>query len=351
MPSAIQLEDKQTMKVLKALFSGAYEISAKKVQSKTELSKSVINNRLNSLFKNKIVTGIQPSLNVVECGLATEVLSFLNFDLSEKTTLASLEKAVLNDLHMFYFGGMNSSTGINRFAFQLYHNLGEWDTRSTEIYWSGIDKFYEFVKERIHFFLPLDRRVKNTEVSRNIVELIEKDGKATNPKLSDPATLRILKALFEDVYEVSYKKIQSLTKMSKSVIHGRLDFLRDGGYMGVPNPQINAIECGFRCKVYNFLAFEKSKKELYERLIKEASNDMHLFCFGDVLEHNFNTCLFGIYRNDIEWQKSFNNYFDAMPGLYDAITNRMSMVIPLKFVHKEQSPQMSALNILECDVR
>ena len=151
------------------------------------------------------------------------------------------------------------------------------------------------------------------------------------------------------MYEVSYKRIREITGMSKSVIHGRLEFLKENGFLKTPIPKINAINCGFNCKVYNFIRFEKNRKELYEKFVERIMRDSHTFRFGDARGYNFNVCLLGVYRNDIEWQVSFRNYFKALPELHDAIRERITMVIPLKYVQKEISPSLSVINTLEAE--
>lgn len=162
---------------------------------------------------------------------------------------------------------------------------------------------------------------------------------ATKMKIDDKTRLNLLEALLKKrSVKPSLKHLKSHTGLHKATIKSSLNFLEKKGLIKGYGPKINFRLLGYKLEATTLLQADLSKKKIFEKLLKKAEDDSHLYWFSGMLgSSNWNLVMRHIYRDVESYREHFEeHYFKGVPSIYDFIKDRQ-ILFTTEPVYKAES--------------
>ncbi len=168
-------------------------------------------------------------------------------------------------------------------------------------------------------------------------------------RLDDATRVNILAALLEPkMVKPNIRQIKRKTGYHKSTIISSLDFMEKQGLIEGFGPRVNFRVLGYKLEAMTLLQIDLSKKDLFQKFLKELEDDPHLYWLSGMLSSStYNVIARHIYKDIESYQKhTQEDYFEKIPGIYDLIRDRQ-VLFSTEPVFKSSSRTRSVVEIIK----
>ena len=168
-------------------------------------------------------------------------------------------------------------------------------------------------------------------------------------RLCDETRINILSSLLEaGTVKPNIRQVKKKTGYHKSTIMSSLDFMKKEGLIQGYGPRVNFRALGYKLEAMTLFQIDLSKKELFQRFLKELEKDPHLYWLSGMLSSStYNVIARHIYKDIESYQKhTQEDYFEKIPGIYDLVRDRQ-VIFSTEPVFKSSSRTRSIVEIVK----
>lgn len=347
MPRSKQLLDSRRLRVLEALFSkGGLRPSLSFLQERTGLSRPTLSSSLDFLYDQHAVVSYLPSLNWRKMGFPVEAFSMASFDLSQKTVLDRVVNWGRENPHVRFFGSIASGE-YNLVSRDMYATVEEFHRDTVRLYHEDVPEAYPLVRRRAVYFFS-DPIYKDDRFSFTVSQILAARGPApANKKLqvADAVRLKIIKALFEPgAVRPHLRSIQRQTGLHLATISSSLDFLQKENIIFEFLPRLNPLAFGLKLFGFLLLQIPPVPREPFNKLISATQTDPNVLLFSSIAGSQFNVCLEFLHPDVSSFNRSLQQYYEAVPELVAAPKEILYVTEP---IYKNYSRSLTALDLLK----
>lgn len=149
---------------------------------------------------------------------------------------------------------------------------------------------------------------------------------AIEMRVDDEVRIKILEALLKKGAVVpSIRQIQRYTGLHKATIKSSLDFMGKHGLLEGFGPKVNFKKLGYNLDIRAFYQMDLSDKKVLNALTKAVEKDSNTYRLTAVIgAGNWNVMTSSFFRDIESYHQAIRDkYYDAIPGLYKAIKDRL----------------------------
>jgi len=171
----------------------------------------------------------------------------------------------------------------------------------------------------------------------------------TTMKVDDEIRINVLNALLKkNSVKPSLKQLKKLTGYHKSTIKSSLNFLEEKNLIQGYGPKINFRALGYNLEVTSLLQADISKKDLFEKYLKIAKKDPHLYWLSGMLGvGNLNLVGRHIYADVESYQKHMQEaYYDKIPNIFEFLKDKQ-ILFTTEPIYKNASRTKSIIEIIK----
>ena len=168
-----------------------------------------------------------------------------------------------------------------------------------------------------------------------------------NPALSEKETIKILKALQKDVYEISYSDLHEKTGLSKSFIFKKTKELLGSGVIQAVDPRLDLEKFGFHTLLFAFYDFDE--RHLGTTFTSMIQDDPHFAYWGRLIgDRVTNNYMVGVFRDGLEYiHRSIGRHRRGAPEYPALVRRKLYYLAPLDMMTKMADVSMTVINILK----
>ena len=173
---------------------------------------------------------------------------------------------------------------------------------------------------------------------------------ASVKKIDDEIRLNILSALTQKRSVIpNIRQIQKYTGYHKATVKSSLDFLLQENVLTGFGPKVNFRKFDYKLEALVLSQADFTKKETFEKYLKEAEKDQHLYRLGAIVASgNWNIIARHIYKDIESFHKGIQEKYYHIPGIYDFLKDRQAFFSTEPFF-KNASRTDSIISIIRKD--
>lgn len=351
----IDLNDPTTINLISALFR-AYKPLPSKIQKITGLSKSLISDRLDYLYSSGACNGVFPRLHLGKCGMGIVVFGFYNLSKNMKSTYDKVKEVLKNDPHVILAGDTFGPDNTNAHVSYVFEDVNAWQANQSQNYWGKIPELNDFVRNRYSILASLSHIKKLITFSNVLVDYLSRHGseglEGVDPKLVDPDTISIMRAMEKDVYELQYNVVEEKTAMSRASIHKKTKELYDSGVILSIDPHFDFPLFGFNTFLYGFYNFNEKTPESAQ-ILKKFYAEPRIAYWGVLMgDRGINNFVVGLFKDALEYTNPNNpEYWESTPELSKIVRKRSLHFVPMDTMYKRTDPSVAAMRVLSSKIK